>query len=273
MSTGHDQPKSTVAASLLTPGPPARANAWQSASAFASRAMLKIKHVPEQLFDVTVFPVMTTLMFTYLFGVALAGTTGDYLQFLLPGVMVMSIVMITMHSGASLLTDLRTGVFDRFRTLRIWRPAPLVGYLMGDMVRYTAAGITVSLVGLAIGYRPGSILGMLAGIALVVLFAFALSWVWMLFGFIMRSEKSVMGVSLVVLFPITFLSNVFVAPSTMPGWLRAGIEVNPITHLVAAVRSLMDGKPDVGEILWVLVSVVVLITVFGFLTMRQYNRR
>jgi ABC-2 type transport system permease protein len=130
------------------------------------------------------------------------------------------------------------------------------------------------IVGLVLGFRPGGgVLGVLAGIGLLIVFSFAFSWIWTMFGLFLRSEKSVMGVSMLVLFPLTFLSNVFVQPTTMPGWLQAFVGVNPITHLVAAVRSVMAGSPDTGEITWVLVSSAVVVAIFGTLTMRLYNRK
>jgi ABC-2 type transport system permease protein len=236
--------------------------------------MLKIKHVPEQLFDVTAFPIMMTLMFTYLFGGALAGSPTEYLQYLLPGIMVTSVVMITMYTGVEVNKDIEKGVFDRFRTLPIWRPSVMVGYLLGDMLRYTMASTVILLIGLILGFRPGGGLpGALAGIAVLLAFSFAFSWVWTMFGLLLRSEKSVMGVSMLVLFPLTFLSNVYVEPATMPGWLQVFVNVNPITRLVAAVRSLMAGTPDTGELTWVLGAIVVFIVVFGTLTMRLYNRK
>jgi ABC-2 type transport system permease protein len=215
-----------------------------------------------------------TLMFTYLFGGALAGSTTEYLQFLLPGIMVTSVVMITMYTGVGLNTDIEKGVFDRFRTLPVWRPSALVGMIFGDVLRYILAATVILTVGLILGFRPGGgVVGVLAGIGLLVVFSFAFSWVWTMFGLILRSEKSVMGVSMLVLFPLTFLSNVFVEPSTMPGWLQAFVKVNPITHLVAAVRSTMSGAPDAGAITWVVASSAVFVAVFGALTMYRYNRR
>jgi ABC-2 type transport system permease protein len=260
---------------VLAPDQAPRRPSWLSASiTFGWRAMLKIKHVPEQLFDVTAFPIMMTLMFTYLFGGALAGSTTEYLQFLLPGIMVMSVVMITMYTGVAVNTDIVKGVFDRFRTLPIWRPATMVGYLLGDAFRYTVASLVILGVGLVLGFRPdGGVLGVAAGIGVLVAFSFAFSWIWTMFGLLLRSEKSVMGVSMMVLFPLTFLSNVFVDPSTMPGWLQAFVDVNPISHLVGAVRALMDGGWDTTDMTWVLVSGVVITLVFGTLTMRLYNRR
>jgi ABC-2 type transport system permease protein len=260
---------------VLAPGEAPRRPSWLSASiTFGWRAMLKIKHVPEQLFDVTAFPIMMTLMFTFLFGGALAGSTTEYLQFLLPGIMVMSVVMITMYTGVAVNTDIVKGVFDRFRTLPIWRPSTMVGYLLGDAFRYTVASLVILGVGLVLGFRPGGgVVGVAAGIAVLVVFSFAFSWIWTMFGLLLRSEKSVMGVSMMVLFPLTFLSNVFVDPSTMPGWLQAFVDVNPISHLVGAVRALMDGGWDTTDMTWVLVSGVLFTVVFGALTMRLYNRR
>jgi ABC-2 type transport system permease protein len=215
-----------------------------------------------------------TLMFTYLFGGALAGSTREYLQYLLPGIMVTSVVMITMYTGVGLNSDIEKGVFDRFRTLPVWRPAALVGMIFGDLLRYVLAATVITCVGLVLGYRPGGgVAGVVAGIGLLVVFSFAFSWIWTMFGLLMKSEKGVMGVSMLVLFPLTFLSNVFVQPSTMPGWLQVFVEVNPITHLVAAVRGMMNGDWSGGETMWVLVATAVITAVFGTLTMRLYNRR
>jgi ABC-2 type transport system permease protein len=264
----------TLGAVLARGERPRRPSAWAASLTFGWRAVLKIKHVPEQLFDVTAFPIIMTLMFTYLFGGALAGSTREYLQFLLPGIMVTSVVMITMYTGVGLNTDIEKGVFDRFRTLPVWRPAALVGMIFGDVLRYLLAATTIMVVGLILGFRPdGGVLGVLAGVALLVVFSFAFSWVWTMFGLFLRSEKSVMGVSMLVLFPLTFLSNVFVDPVTMPGWLQAFVKVNPITHLVAAVRSLMSGTANMGEIMWVLIASAAFTAVFGALTMRLYNRK
>jgi ABC-2 type transport system permease protein len=273
-SAGYTPAAESLNAVLATGSQPPRPSAWSASVTFGWRAMLKIKHVPEQLFDVTAFPVIMTLMFTYLFGGALAGSVTEYLQFLLPGIMVTSVVMITMYTGVGVNQDIEKGVFDRFRTLPVWRPAALVGALFGDVLRYLIAAVVILGVGLALGFRPGGgVGGVLAAIALLLVFSFAFSWIWTMFGLLLRSEKSVMGVSMMVLFPLTFLSNVFVEPDTMPGWLRAFVEVNPVTRLVAAVRGLMAGRPDAGGITWVLVSSVVLIAVFGTLTMRLYNRK
>ncbi|MEY7973806.1 ABC transporter permease [Saccharomonospora xinjiangensis] len=268
------EPKQALRDVLADGSRPAPASAFAASAAFGWRAMLKIKHDTEQLIDVTVFPVIMTLMFTFLFGGALSGSPDEYVQYLLPGILVMSIMVITMYTGMGVNVDIAKGVFDRIRTLPIWRPSALVGALLGDVFRYTAASATVVVVGLLIGFRPaGGVLGVLAGVALLVVFAFGFSWIWTMFGLLLRTEKAVMGVSSMVLFPSTFLSNVLVEPGTMPGWLQAFVDVNPVTHVVAAVRSAMHGTWDTGAIAWTLGAAVVLTAVFGAVTMRLYNRR
>jgi ABC-2 type transport system permease protein len=267
-------PSPEVIGAVLAPGDrPKRPGPWSASMTFGWRAMLKIKHVPEQLFDVTAFPIIMTLMFTYLFGGALAGSVTEYLQFLLPGIMVMSVIMTTMYTGLSVNQDIEKGVFDRFRSIPMWRPAPMVGYLLGDMFRYTAASLVILTLGLILGFRPdGGPVGVIAGIAVLVAFSFAFSWAWTTVGLLVRSEKSVMGVSMMVLFPLTFLSNILVSPDTMPGWLQAFVDVNPITQLVAVVRGLMEGEMG-AELMWVTLWGAGFIVVFGSLTMWLYNRK
>ena len=263
-----------LAAVLLEKEQPRRPSALGASLTFGWRAVLKIKHVPEQLFDVTAFPIMMILMFTYLFGGALAGSPGEYLQYLLPGITVTSVVMITMYTGVAVNTDIEKGVFDRFRTLPIWRPAPMVGYILGDLLRYVLASTVIMVVGLILGFRPGGgVVGVVLGIAVLVAFSFAFSWVWTMFGLLMRSEKSVMGISMLFLFPLTFLSNVYVDPRTMPGWLQAFVDVNPISKLVDAVRALMAGDFDGNAMLWTLGYGIFFTVVFGTWTMRLYNRK
>jgi ABC-2 type transport system permease protein len=264
----------SLTALLVAKERPPRPSALSASLTFGWRAMLKIKHVPEQLFDVTAFPIMMVVMYTYLFGGALAGSPKEYIQFLLPGILVMSVVMITMYTGVSVNTDIEKGVFDRLRSLPIWRPSTMVGYLLGDALRYAIASVVMLTVGLILGYRPdGGVGGVLAGIAVLIVFSFAFSWIWTMFGLMLRTEKSVMGVSMMVIFPLTFLSNVFVDPKTMPGWLQAFVNNNPVTHLASAVRGLMAGDWPAAEVGWTLGWSALLVLVFGPITMRLYNRK
>ncbi len=274
-STAFSEPlvaEATLKAALSTRARPPRASALAASVTFGWRAMLKIKHVPMQLFDVTAFPIMFVLLFTYMFGGALAGSPREYLQSLLPGILVMAVTMITMYTGMALNTDIAKGIFDRFRSLPIWRPAVLVGMLLADTVRYAMASAVVVALGVALGFRPdGGPAGVLAAVALLLVFAFSLSWVWTVIGLRMQTPESVMQMSMTVLFPLTFASNVFVDPSTMPGWVQAFVEVNPISHLTTAARGLMHGTPAGSEIAWVLAWSVVLVAVFAPMTMRLYN--
>jgi ABC-2 type transport system permease protein len=256
-STSRPQPPSPLSASLT----------------FGWRGMLKVKHVPEQLLDVTITPVMFVLMFTYLFGGAISGSTGEYLNYILPGILVMSVLFNTVYSGIALNTDRTKGVVDRFRSLPIWRPAPLLGSLLGDSVRYVLTGIVIIVLGVILGFRPDAgVLGAAAALGLVVVFSFGLSWVFTTLGLLMRSPSAVMNAGFMGIFPLTFMSNVFVDPTTLPGPLEAFVNVNPIAILATASRGLMHGNADVSDIGIVLAVAAGLTAVFAPLTARLYRR-
>ena len=253
------------------PEPP---GALTATLAFGYRALLKIRHVPEQLFDVIAIPVVFTLMFTYLFGGALAGSPGRYLPFLLPGTLVMAVLLVSMYAGIGLNADVGNGITGRFRSLPIWRPAPVAGAVLGDVARYLIAAGLVTVLGLVMGYRPhGGAPGTLAGIGLLLAFALCLSWAWTALGLLLRTPQAVMSAGTVVLFPLTLASNVFVQPATMPGWLQAIAGVNPVSHLVTAERGLLAGHPAAGQVAWVLATAAALLAVFAPLTGYLYTRR
>ncbi len=256
-----------------TPRPP-RASALSATLTFGWRGMLKVKHVPEQLLDVTITPVMFLLMFTYLFGGAIADSTGEYLDYILPGILVMSVLFTTVYSGVALNTDVTKGVVDRFRSLPIWRPAPLLGSVLGDSVRYLIAGTVIIVLGVVLGFRPGAgVGGVLAALALVIVFAFGLSWVFTTLGLVMRTPNAVMNAGFMGIFPLTFLSNVFVEPETLPSALEAFVEVNPISILATASRGLMEGNAEGGDIAIVLATAAALTAVFAPLTTHLYRNR
>jgi ABC-2 type transport system permease protein len=270
--TATDPDVDTLRSAVSDQPRPSQPSALSTSLTFGWRALLKIKHVPEQLFDVTVFPIMFLLLFTYLFGGALAGSTSEYLQELLPGILAMTVVFITVYTGVTLNDDIDEGVFDRFRTLPIWQPAVIVGALLGDAVRYTIASMIVVVLGLLLGFRPdGGAAGVLAAIGLLLVFSFSLSWIWTALGFVMRTPESLMAGSFLILFPLTFVSNVFVDPRTMPDWLEAFVGVNPFSHLVTAMRGLMHGTATSGEIALVLLMSAVLVAVFGPVTMYLFR--
>lgn len=262
-------------AAVLEPGAALRRPGALSASlTHGWRSLLKIKHLPEQLFNMTALPLLLTLIFALLFGGAIAGSIGGYLQFFLPGVLVQVVLLITIYTGSGLTVDMATGFFDRVRALPTWQPAAVVGSLFGDAVRYGVASAVVVALGLALGFRPeAGVAGVLAAIALLLVFAFSVSWIWSLLGLIVNTERALHGLSMLVLFPLTFASNIFVDPATMPAWLERAVELNPVSHLVVAVRGLMAGTVAVGEIAWVLLASAVLVAVFAPLTMRRYRTR
>ena len=253
---------------------PPRPSALSASLTFGWRALLKIKHVPEQLTDVIGIPVLFTLLFTYLFGGALAGSTGEYLQELLPGTLTMTLLLVSVYTGVGLNTDITKGIFDRIRTLPIWRPAAVAGALLGDAARNTIAAAIVVAIGLAMGYRPnGGPAGVLAAVALLLAFSFSIAWIWTALALVVRTPSAVSNVSLLLVFPLTFASNVFVDPDTMPGWLQTFVDVNPVSHLVTAERGLMDGTATTGEIAWVVLASAALLLVFAPLTMRLYRNK
>ena len=187
--------------------------------------------------------------------------------------LVMSVLFTTVYSGVALNTDLTKGVVDRFRSMPIWRPAPLVGSLLGDTVRYLLAGTVIIAVGVLLGFRPeGGFVGVAAALALVVVFSFGLSWVFTTLGLLLRTPSAVMNAGFMGIFPMTFLSNVFVAPDTLPSALKAFVEVNPISILASASRGLMAGNADGGQIVVVLAVAALLAAVFAPLTTILYRR-
>lgn len=242
--------------------------------AFARRGLLKIRHVPEQMADAIAIPLLFTVLFTYIFGGALAGSTGEYLEFVLPGTLVMSVLLVTVYAGQILNTDISRGVFDRYRSLPVWRPALIVGTLIGEAGRHLLASALVISLGLAMGYRPdGGVVGVLLAVGLVMVFAFSLTWVWMTLGLVLRSAVAVSMISFVVQFPLVFASNTFVDPATMPGWLEAFVEANPVSHLVTAERGLLNGDASLPDVLWPLAACAVVVAIFAPLTMRLFNRK
>ena len=255
-----------------TPRPPP-AGPLSAALTFGWRGMLKVKHVPEQLLDVTITPVMFVVMFTYIFGGAISGSTGEYRDYLLPGILVMSVLFTTVYSGVALNTDLTKGVVDRFRSLPIWRPAPLLGSMLGDTVRYVIAGIVIIVVGVILGFRPDAgVGGAVAALALVVTFSFGLSWVFTTIGLLLRTPSAVLNAGFMGIFPLTFLSNVFVEPETLPGPLEAFVDVNPISILANASRGLMAGNARGRDVVISLGVAAALTAVFAPLTTRLYRK-
>ena len=265
-----DPVRSRVIAAAHRPAP---ASALSAVLTLGWRAMLKIKHVPFQLFDVTVFPLMMTLMFTFLFGGALAGSPREYVQYLLPGIVVQTIVFITVYTGVGLNADITKGLFDRFRSVPIWQPAPIFGALLGDVFRYSLAALMVITLGLILGFRPqAGVIGVVLAVALIIVFAISVSWMWIIVGMLVKAPESVMTSSFLLLFPLTMASNIFVDPRTMPGLLQRIVGVNPVTHLANASRGLMHGNVSATNVVWVLVASALITALFAPIALRMYHK-
>lgn len=236
----------------------------------AHRGLLKVRHDPQRLFDVVALPVVATVMFAGIFGGAVAGDVDGYLPRLVPGVMAQVAITASIVTGVQLRDDIETGVLDRFRSLPIPRIAPLAGSLVADVLRYVIASSIALLTGLALGYRPASALGAIGGVALIAVCAFAISWAFAFLGMKLSSAAAVQGISTLVLMPLTFLSNVLVPVDSMPGWMRPIATVNPVSHLVTAVRGLCDGHVGV-EIGWSLLGAGVILLVLVPVTVRAFR--
>jgi ABC-2 type transport system permease protein len=253
--------------------PPHPPSALSNALVFGWRAILKFKHVPEQLFDLVMTPIMFTLLFTFVFGGALAGSPGTYLQFFLPGILVQTVVFNSVYSGMGLSTDLGKGLFDRFRSLPIWSLAPFAGLMVGDILRHLIAGGIILTVGLILGYRPeAGMIGVIGGFALLIAIGFGMGWVFIVLGLLVRTPSTVMTAGFTFIFPLVFASNIMVQPETMPGWLRAFVDVNPVSLMTTAIRGLMAGNAGVSDVLLALAAPVALTVLLAPATLWLYRR-
>lgn len=272
--TAPDVPRRTPASAASVPNAISLRQTLAHTGTMAYRGLLKIKHDPEQLFDAVIQPLLFTAMFAYIFGGAISGDVDGYLPVIIPGILAMTVLTTTIVTGTQLREDMDKGVFDRFKSLPIARIAPLSGALLADVVRYGIATVLTFVVGIAMGYRPGGgALGVIAAAVLVIFVAWAISWIFALMGVLMSKASAVQGVSMMVLFPLTFASNAFVPTDTMPGWLQAFVKVNPISHLVSAVRELANEGHAGLEVIWTIIAALVVVAVIAPLTVRGYMRK
>jgi oleandomycin transport system permease protein len=240
----------------------------------AWRSLLKLRHSPDQLLDVLLLPITFVLVFVFLFGKAVAGDWHAYLQFVLPGIAVQALLFVTMNTAVALNADVHTGIFDRFRSLPIARSAPLSGHVLGDLVKYVLSLLLVFGFGAILGFRPhGSPPAVLAGCGLIVLFSFAVGWISALVAMLARNPANVQALAFVLIFPLTFGSNVFVPTGQLPGWLQAWVKVNPVTQLSDAVRGLLLDLPLGRTITTSLLWSAAILVVFAPLAVRAYRRQ
>ena len=211
--------------------PEAPLEGLQQTLTLAWRTIVQIRHNPWELGDFSFQPIMFLLLFTYVFGGAISGSTAEYLRFALPGIIVMNMLFVTMYVGMGLNTDITKGVFDRSRSLPIARWAPMAGRITADLLKQAWSILLLLVVGFIMGFRVGtSLIELFAAVALILGFALAFSWTSVLVGILAKSPEQVQLFGFTALFPITFVSNVFVHEETMPGWLQAVVEPNPVTN-------------------------------------------
>jgi ABC-2 type transport system permease protein len=240
----------------------------------AWRALLKIRRNPEQLVDVTVMPLLLTLLFGFMFGGAVAGGMAAYLPTLIPGIIAYSAVTASVAAGTQLREDMEKGVFDRFRSLPIARIAPLAGPMMADLTRYALAASLSLTMGIIIGYRPGGGgPGVIAGVLLAMFTGWSLAWIFMYLGTVAKSAQSVQSLSLVAMMPLVFVSNAFVPVDTLPDWLHTLVNVNPVSHVVTALRDLMNYGEVTAAVGYALLGCFAVVAIFATLAFRSYSRK
>jgi oleandomycin transport system permease protein len=264
----------------VRPRRPAQVRLVHNSLVLAKRNLIKLTRTPEQFIDVTLQPIIFLLLFYYVFGGALGsalghgGTPHDYLEFLLPGLLGQTLAMSSISIGQNMNADIEKGVFDRFRALPIGRAVPLIGAVLADFFRYFSVCVITIGFGYILGFRiETNVLAMLAAIGLAVCFALSFAWVSLWIGMKMRTPGAVQGVMILIVMPLSFGSSAFVNPATMPGWLQAFVKVNPISHVVGAVRGLLWHGPVAGNVGWTFAWIAGLLVVFFPLALRAYIRR
>jgi oleandomycin transport system permease protein len=240
----------------------------------AWRTLVQIKHNPFELMDFTIQPVMFVLLFTYVFGGAIAGSTHAYLTFALPGIIVQNALFTTLNTGVGLSTDLEKGFFDRLRSLPIARFAPLAGRILADVTKQAWSIAMLLIVGAILGFRIGTgPLGVLAAFALLLVSTLAVSWTIVLVSMLAAKPEKVQVFGFIVLFPLTFTSDAFVRTATMPGFLQAWSKANPVSLLADAARGLLVSGPVATPVLESVLYAVGFTAVFAPLAVQAFKRR
>ncbi|MFC4600813.1 ABC transporter permease [Cohnella hongkongensis] len=254
---------------------PDRPSALQAVRTFTWRSMRStVNQLPYLAIDVVIFPVIFLLIFTFMFGGAISGSTGNYLQFLLPGMLVYTVTTMTVYIGITIKTDMERGVFNRFRTLPFWQPAAIIGSMLTNLLSYAAALATTIAIGLLLGFRPeAGWLGSLLAMLFVMLYAFSVSWIFACIGIVARKTESITSMTYIVLYPLMFTSNVFADTSTMPEWLGRIVAYNPISLASAAARGLMHGAASFQDLFAALAGMLLIGVVFAPLAFHLYRRK
>ncbi|RJE91097.1 ABC transporter permease [Paenibacillus sp. 1011MAR3C5] len=278
MNKTHAADSSGQPAWIIRRAVPRRPGRIAATGVFMRRTFLGVKNNPFGfIVDCLASPVLMLLIFTFLFGGAIAGSTSEYIQFLLPGAMVLIVAPMTVYSGTTFCQDIAKGVHNRFRTMSVWPPASVLGPIMTDSLRYVVASIVTIGIGLLLGFRPeGGAGGVLMALAYAVFIAFSFSWIFAMMGILVKKPETVSGTSMVMIYPLLFASSIFVDSATMPGWLGEIVDFNPISLAASALRGLMHGTATTADLAWGIGMGTLLIVVFAPLTFyffRKHNTR
>ncbi|MEV0137060.1 MULTISPECIES: ABC transporter permease [Streptomyces] len=246
--------------------------------ALARRNLLQIKKDPESMFDVLLMPVIFILLFVYVFGgsvgASLGGNRQEYVNYLVPGLMAMMGLNIAMAVGTGVNDDFRKGVMDRFRTMPIARSSVLIAKIVVELGRLMVAMFILLAMGFVVGMElHGSVFGLLAAVALSAVFGAAIMWIFILLGLTMKTAQAVQGTAMLVLMPLQFGSSIFVPTQTMPGWLQAFTDYNPLSNLADAARALMQGGPVGDSVWWTLAWAVGITLVMAPLAVAKFRRK
>jgi ABC transporter DrrB family efflux protein len=260
--------------STATLAPTGRVNAITNTLTIARRNLLHIKANPEQLVEMSIQPFMFLALFVYVFGGAIAGSSREYLQFALPGILVQSIAFTPFTTALGLNVDFQRGLIDRFRSLPISRSAVISGRIVADGGRIVWSSLIITGFGVLLGFRfGGGAAGALGALVVVTAFGLTMCWPMAFIGIAARSTESVNTWGFMIILPLTFASSAFARVETMPGWLQAFVKVNPVTHVIDATRGLMLGgpiaEPAIDSVIWL----AVLTAVFAPLAIGRYRRR
>ncbi|MGW4835025.1 ABC transporter permease [Streptomyces globisporus] len=246
--------------------------------ALARRNLLQIKKDPESMFDVLLTPIVFILLFVYVFGgsvgASLGGNRQEYVNYLVPGLMAMLGLNIAMAVGTGVNDDFRKGVMDRFRTMPISRSSVLIAKIVVELGRLMVAMLILLVMGFVVGMElHGSVFGLLAAVALSAVFGAAIMWIFILLGLSMKTAQAVQGTAMLVLMPLQFGSSIFVPTQTMPGWLQAFTDYNPLSNLADAARALMQGGPVGDSVWWTLAWAAGITVVLAPLAVAKFRKK
>ncbi|UNS95023.1 ABC transporter permease [Streptomyces tubbatahanensis] len=248
-------------------------HAMRQSATVAWRQLVQIKHNPEQLVEVGIQPVMFVVLFAFVLAGQMAGSRHAYLQFVVPGLIVQSAVLVTARTAIATNTDVTKGLFDRFRSLPISRTAPLIGRIAADYVMLVWSVVLLLAAGMLLSFRiETSWTRLIPMFLLLLVFTFALSWASVLAGLLASNPENVQALAFGLMLPLTFISNAFVRVETMPGWLQAIVTYNPVSMLADSIRGLLVAGPVAEPVTKTLIASALLLVVFAPLALRAYHR-